>query len=109
MLRSLLGKKREKKALGLLCFPLGGQGGPDILGQVACGPLPGLESNGVRHPSHLAHGSGWAGRAHSGHYLWARPGQQRPRALQARVTGLWAGVTQQRCLHLLTSGPVTVI
>lgn len=73
------------------------------------GPFQG-ESNGVRRPSHLVCRSGWAGRVHGTVLpLEARPGPAEAESPQARVTGLWAGVTQQRCLHLLTPGPVTVI
>lgn len=90
--------------MGLLCFPLGGQGGPNILGQVACSPLPGCRA--MRSGICPALSVGLAGRAEP--TQGATPGQQRPRAPQARVTVQWTGVTQQRCLCLLTPA-VTLI
>lgn len=73
MLRSVLGKKGGKKRVAPP-LPIRRSGWPRY-------PEPGglrspsrEESNGVRCPSHLVCGSGWAGRAHTGYYLWARPG-----------------------------------
>ena len=76
--------------MGLLYFPLGGQGGPNILGQVACGPLPGCRAmrSGVRPTLSV----GLAGRAEPTH--GATPGQglgirgQEPRRQGKRGCGL---------------------